>query len=213
MAAPTIRLLHPDAADPPDLLEGLREGRPAAYRSLYHLHVERVLALTYKLLRDSHDAEEATQETFVRVFRGVAQFRGQSKLSTWIYRIAVNICLDELERRPRRQTVALPELLLSDEDLEGGAIDRQQATELTVILAGLSPIKSTTFYLHYIDGLTASEIGELLGEGRGNVVKRLERVRDEVLAAWRKAHPGERDGTARQRAALVQLERRVGGER
>ena len=212
MAAPTIRLLRPHDDDPPELLAGLREGRPDAYRSLYHRHLERVLALTYKLLRDRHDAEEAAQETFVRVFRAVGQFRHDSKLSTWIHRIAVNICLDELQRRPRRHTVDFPELLASDEDLEGDAIDRQQAAELEAILDSLTPIKSTTFYLHYMDGMTATEIGELLSEGRGNVVKRLERVRDEVLALWQAAHPGEREGLARRRAAMLKLERRVGGE-
>ena len=212
MAPPTIRLLRPDDADPPGLLNALREGRPEAFRSLYTLHLERVLALTRRMLRDPHDAEEAAQETFVRVFRAVGQFRSDAKLSTWIYRIAVNICLDELERRPRRATVALSEFLPSDEDLEGDAIARQKSAELEAILDSLTPIKSTTFYLHYVDGLTATEIGEILNEGRGNVVKRLERVRDEVLARWLAAHPGEREGLARQRDAMVKLARRAGGE-
>lgn len=212
MAPPTIRLLRPDDADPPELLAGLREGRADAYRSLYDLHLGRILSLTHKILRDRHDAEEATQETFVRVFRSVAQFRGESKLSSWIHRIAVNVALDQLHRRPPGMTVNLPEFLMLDDDLEQQAIDRQQALELTAILESLSAIKRTTFCLHYMDGMSATEIGDFLQEGRGNVVKRLERVRDEVLAVWLAAHPGEEHGLGRRPAVLAKLRRRQGGE-
>ena len=80
------------------------------------------------------------------------------------------------------------------------------------ILDSLAPIKSMTFYLHYVDGMTATEVGEVLGEGRGNVVKRLARVRDEVLTLWMAQHPAEKAEMLRRRAAMAKLARRTGGE-
>ena len=95
------------AAGEDQLLESCRRGDVAAFERLYRMHGERMKSVALNLLRRESDAEDAVQETFLKVYRGAASFRGGAALSTWIYRILVNTCYDLLRRRKRRPEDAL----------------------------------------------------------------------------------------------------------
>ena len=84
-----------------ELLEGCRAGDTAAFERLYEAHGARMKSVAANLLGDLADAEDAVQETFLKVYRGAASFRGGSMLSTWIYRVLVNSCYDLLRKRSR----------------------------------------------------------------------------------------------------------------
>ena len=84
------------------LLAKLQAGERGAFRTLHHHYIGRVLGLAQQLLGSAEAAEDAAQETFLRVFRNLHRFRGDASLATWIHRIATNVCFSELKRRQRR---------------------------------------------------------------------------------------------------------------
>ena len=188
-------MLPPEVVDEERLLAGLRAGSPEAFRSLYQLYLPRVAALSRVLLRDV-GVEDAIQDTFLRVFRNVQQFRGESRLTTWVHRIATNVCLTELRQRGLwrvRHDDAADTDLHDGRDFEAELAIKQSSAQLQVLLDDLDPLKRTTFFLHHVEGLTAAEIGVVLGEQRGTVLKRLQRTREDLLARWPSGQP-ERAG-------------------
>ncbi|HWU85842.1 MAG TPA: sigma factor, partial [Kofleriaceae bacterium] len=91
-------------ADDAQLIAACRRGEARAMEMLYHQYKRRVFGMAHRIVGAS-DSEEVAQEVFVRVFRGLATFRGDSALSTWIYRLTVNASLSHLARRGRRHEV------------------------------------------------------------------------------------------------------------
>lgn len=187
------------------LLAQVREGRQDAFEALYRHFAGRVLRLADQLLRDRAAADDAAQETFLRVYRGVHRFRGDSGLGTWIHRIATNVCLSELSRRGRQPARAEQEPPEAPADATPGSPEeaRTSALDLAPLLAELEPVKRATFYLHHVEGFTAAEVAQILGHSRDAVLKRLQRTRLELLQAVAgagaarqpKSAQGEADGS------------------
>lgn len=188
MANARLHILLPDAVDEERLLQALRDGAPDAFRTLYRLYLPKVAGLCRVLLRDV-GVDDAIQDTFLRIFRNIDQFRGESRLTTWVHRIATNVCLSELRQRGtwRARHDPIGEELGDDRDVEVEFADRQSGQKVQRLLEELDPIKRTTFFLHHVEGLTAAEIGEVLGEQRGTVLKRLQRTREDLLARFRES--------------------------
>jgi RNA polymerase sigma-70 factor (ECF subfamily) len=92
----------PASAGPRELLEPARRGADEAFRRLADEHRSELLAHCYRMLGSLHDAEDALQETLLRAWRGLPGFAGRSSLRTWLHRIATNVCVDAIARRPRR---------------------------------------------------------------------------------------------------------------
>src|ERR687895_2390219 len=84
------------------LLAAARGGDEAAFRQLVESHRQALHALCYRMLGSSHDADDALQDALVRAWRGLPRFDGRSSVRTWMHRIAINVCLDEIARRPKR---------------------------------------------------------------------------------------------------------------
>ena len=170
------------------LLKDLQEGVPEAFEMLYHHFVGRVLGLSRQLLKDPVLAEDAAQETFIRIYKNVHRFRGDARLSTWIHRIATNVCLTELKRRSKA-----PQPVETPPRSAQAAPGSELRVSLSEILHRLEPRKQVAFYLCHVEGLSAAEIATVLQESRAAVLKRLQRARQELLAMWHQAveHPQE----------------------
>lgn len=97
-----------------ELLEGCRSGRMAAFEELFRTQSPRMKSLALNLLGNVSDAEDVVQETFLKVYRSIGSFKGESALTTWVFRILINNCYD-LRRRKQRRGGDQPELELGAE--------------------------------------------------------------------------------------------------
>jgi RNA polymerase sigma-70 factor (ECF subfamily) len=173
------------------LIEAVRRGDAGSREALYHRYKRRVYALAVRIV-GANDAEEVAQEAFIRIFRGLAKFRGDAALSTWIYRLAVNAALSH---RARRGPVVIDG---RGDDGEGefadegaGAPHEQQGDavlrgRLERALGRLPPGYRTVIVLHDIDGLEHEEVAAILGCHVGTSKSQLHKARArlrELLAA------------------------------
>jgi RNA polymerase sigma-70 factor, ECF subfamily len=158
--------LHPKPAaiadDDWQQVEALLRGSLAAFERLYQQHGGRMKSIACNLMGNTSDAEDAVQESFLKVYRSIRSFQGHSSLSTWIYRILVNTCLD-LKRKRRRQE--LPETAGSQEDIPhppGLTANHPLRLTLEKIVANLDERLRNVFLLFEVEGFRHSEIAGML---------------------------------------------------
>jgi RNA polymerase sigma-70 factor (ECF subfamily) len=179
-------------ANETELLEGLRTGEPAAYRSLVQLSSTNIYNVALKLLGDEQEAEDVLQETFLSAFEAIDRFEGRSKLSTWLYRIAYNASLMRLRKRDQMTTFSL-DRSLGEEDGNGERASRHLVDWSAVpddqlltaearqvmdrAIAELPESLRSTFVLRDIQGLSGVETAEILGISVQAVKNRLHRAR------------------------------------
>ena len=161
-------------ADDARLLDACRLGDRRAMEALYHRFKRRVFSLVARIA-GSHEAEEVSQEVFVRIYRGLPRFRGESQLSTWIYRLAVNAALSHVERRPRRAEGE--EALAHIPAREAPPSDPYLAARLERALVALPPGYRAVLVLHDVEGLAHEEIAEILGCRVGTSKSQLHKAR------------------------------------
>jgi RNA polymerase sigma-70 factor (ECF subfamily) len=161
-------------ADDARLVDACRLGDRKAMELLYHRYKRRVFSLVARIVGQG-DAEEVAQEAFVRIYRGLARFRGDSQLSTWIYRLAVNAALTHAERRPRRMQ---GEEALADLPAETRAPgDPYLAARLERALGELPAGYRAVLVLHDVEGLQHDEIASVLGCRVGTSKSQLHKAR------------------------------------
>jgi RNA polymerase sigma-70 factor (ECF subfamily) len=159
-----------------DVVRRAAQGDVEAYEMIYRQHVGRVHALCLRMARNRSEAEELTQETFVRVWQRLGSFRGESAFSTWLHRVTVNVVIAELRRSGRWR-----ERFLSRESEDavaaqpaftaGGDLDLERA------IANLSPQARLVFVLHDVEGYKHEEIAEQTGLAVGTSKAHLHRAR------------------------------------
>ena len=88
---------------PSEVIEECKQGRPDAFEELIRLTQRDVYSLALRLTGNPDDAAEVTQETYIRLLRSIRSFRGEAKFSTWLYRIAMNVCKNKLDSQPYRE--------------------------------------------------------------------------------------------------------------
>jgi RNA polymerase sigma-70 factor (ECF subfamily) len=158
-----------------ELLRGAVQGDTESYEALYRKHVGRVHGLCLRMARDPTEADDLTQETFIRVWQRLGSFRGESGFSTWLHRVAVNVVVSELRRRGRwRDRIAGQEA--SDVPAPvafsaGGDLDLERA------IAALPPRARLVFLLHDVEGWKHGEIAEQTGLAVGTSKAHLHRAR------------------------------------
>ena len=169
--------------DERQLLTRARAGDPAAERALYDAHVDRVYRLAYRLSGSDDLAQDFTQETFIRAFERLAEFRGESSLFTWLHTIAVSVTLNGMRKVKRLHG---REMELSDA-LDHGAPDRSAEPDLKHRLGraidALPRGYRTVFVMHDIEGYTHEEIAAALGLQPGTSKAQLSRARAKLREA------------------------------
>ncbi len=155
-----------------NLLALLKQGNKIAFEQLVATHRTQVVQTCFRFLLDQADAEDVSQEVFIEVYQSIKAFKGQSKLSTWIYRIAVTKCLDEIKKRNRQKRISSVGKLLHLEDIAnwlGGGTRPDKAMEenetLQLVLEALNTLPDNqriAFTLSKIESYTNSEIAEIM---------------------------------------------------
>jgi len=193
--APPVSPNARDNLNEAEAIERAQAGEPAVYEYLYRLHSRRVYALCLRMVRDTAEAEDLTQEAFLLLFRKIHTFRGESAFSTWLHRLAVNLVLMRLRKKslPVVSIEAVPhpddesappmslELGASDLVLEG-VIDRINLERcIQQLPAGFRKV----FVLHDIQGYRHREIANLLGRSVGDSKSQLHKARKRLRESLR----------------------------
>jgi len=182
---------RPDRKEEADLLARAQAGDQPAFGRLVRMHQRRVYACALQLLADSGEAEDAVQETFLRAYRAIAKFDGRSELSTWLYRICMNVSLNILRKRRRAATtdIADPRIPEPVADPTQGETDPRRAVEsaqlygkLAQALDSLSPSLRSTVILVCIQGVPQKEAAETLGCPEGTIAWRIHEARNRLRA-------------------------------
>lgn len=172
-----------------ELVTAAREGDAEAFGLLVRRHQRRVYRLAVHLLKSGAEAEDVTQDTFVRAYGALDRFDGRSEPFTWIYRICVNLSLNALRSRKTRRASSPDdprvEGLLIDNRPDGGSparssSDKQLGRALVEGIDELSDTLRTTLVLVCIDGLSHAEAGEVLGCPEGTVAWRVHEARKKL---------------------------------
>jgi RNA polymerase sigma-70 factor (ECF subfamily) len=180
-----------------ELVVRARQGDEAAFEQLVLRHQRYVFNLAYRVLGDYTEAEDMTQEAFVRVWRGLSGFRGQARFTTWLYRIVHNLCLNRLPglQRELLQTEPLEEVLadpgLSPADLFAV---REQMAFLHAQMDRLPEKYRLVLTLRYLQHLSYDEIAAALEMPMGTVkthIHRARRLLRERLSQWEKHATGD----------------------
>jgi RNA polymerase sigma-70 factor (ECF subfamily) len=190
---------RPGAAALPDA----SEWRPPSWDEVVRMHADRVYRLAYRLTGNVHDAEDLTQETFIRVFRSLASYQ-PGTFEGWLHRITTNLFLDMVRRRGRLRMEGLPE---DTDRLAGGGPEPERVyaethldPTLQAALDELPPEFRAAVVLCDIEGLSYEEIGATLGVKLGTVRSRIHRGRAALRVAMRRA---ERSGEPTSTGQLV----------
>jgi RNA polymerase sigma-70 factor (ECF subfamily) len=160
------------------LIERYLRGDVSAFNDLMRAHQDRVFAICLRMLRDREAALDATQDTFITVFRKVDRFSGHSAFSTWLYRVAVNTCYDQARRRGRQAAEPLPEDGGPADDRTAASLDSAELRpDLEAALAALPAEFRAAVVLCDAEGLALQTVAEILGVPVGTVKSRVFRGR------------------------------------
>lgn len=191
------------------------EGDVNAFETLVVEYEKNVYAITQRMTGNPEDAADMTQETFIKAYNSLSAFRGDSKFSVWLYRIATNVCLDFLRSRGRKPTVSLSvededgeetQMEISDESHSPERLLERDLTRDAVRrgLKALAPEYRQILLLREIQGLSYEEISEALSLEVGTVKSRIFRARKRLCAFLIE------DGNIPEVSASVRME---GGEK
>lgn len=161
------------------LIERVLDGDEAAARQLYDDHVDRVYRLCYRMAGDEDLAREFTQETFIRAFGRLDQFRGDAALSTWLYSITKSVALNGLRKvkRTRNREVEMDEVPALPVAARKSRAEPDLKDRLHAAIDRLPDIYRLVFVMHDVEGYTHAEIGSSLEVATGTSKARLHRAR------------------------------------
>lgn len=186
-----------EAANPDDLLiERIKSGDADAYNDMVARHWDRIFSRVHQLLKNKQDAEEVTQDAFIRAHRGLDKFRGDASFSTWLYQIATNLAHNRYWywfRRKRDYSVSIDQPLTEDgsmtlenvmpcdaETPSEAAVTHEFVDRVAECMAGLSDKHKEVLILRNLKNYSYEEIADELSISVGTVKSRIARARDHL---------------------------------
>lgn len=181
-----------DPIDEAQIIRRCREHDAEAFRWLIRRYQSRIYNFARRMLTSADEAEDVTQEVFLKAFKNIRSYDGRAAVSTWLFKIASNLCVDRARRRKRRsEAVSLdagPESALleptdSTWDPESHAVATDMRAALDVAIASLSEKLRPVLLLHDVEGMDYKQIADSLGIPLGTVKSRLFLARGHLQAA------------------------------
>jgi len=185
---------EPQVLDEAALVRLAKSGNVAAFEQLVVAYDLRIYHLAYRMLGNPEDARDMAQETFLRAYRSLGELRDEAAFPTWLFRIARNLCMDELRQRRRRPTVSLDEPVTSGEadlprqmpantpDPQRALEEQEMADAVERALASIPPEYRVAVVLRDLQGFSYEEMAAILEIPRGTVKSRLHRGRAALKA-------------------------------
>jgi RNA polymerase sigma-70 factor, ECF subfamily len=167
-----------------DLAGRIRTGDGRAFEDLYQQHAARLFNLAYRMASSTTDAEDLLQDIFLLAYRKMGSFRGESSLGTWLYRLAMNHCLDVLRSRQARmgqQTDSLDEDA-AHEPTAAPALGAVSRIDLERAIGRLPHACRAAFLLHDVEGFGHQEVGTILGISEGTSKSQVHKARLRIRA-------------------------------
>jgi RNA polymerase sigma-70 factor (ECF subfamily) len=165
------------------LVEQFRRGDDAAFDRIVERHGAEIAALANRLLAWPQDVDDVVQEVFVSAFTGLARFRGQCRLRTWLFTITINKCRSYRYRRLfRRREVAMDDIVqpCSDDNAATEAVDAEKLACVRRAVRALPPKYREVVVLRYLEGLETTEICRVLGINANAMQVRLSRAKSQL---------------------------------
>ncbi|HEY9897634.1 MAG TPA: sigma-70 family RNA polymerase sigma factor [Pantanalinema sp.] len=195
--------MNPNAADETALIKAYQQGDKRAAEAIFRRYHPMVHALATRMLGNAAEVDDAVQEAFIRAFRGLKTFRGDSSLKTWIYRVATNVCLTQADKIKRTQPYDSLDDPLGEEggETRGSQIPsgerppdevllgEELGDKIQAALAKLSPEFRAVLILRDVEGLSYEEVAATTGANLGTVKSRLARARTQAMR-WLKEYLG-----------------------
>ncbi len=167
--------------DDPELVRAASDGPVGAFEELVRAYTDAVYAHAYRFFGDANAAQDATQEVWVNVFRALPDFEGRSTVSTWLFRITRNACVDML-RAGRRVAAPIDPLDVQGAAADDTAGDAASRVDLQIAMRALSPEDRDAFNAVALFGLAYAEAGSVFGVPAGTVKSRVFRARRALIA-------------------------------
>jgi len=166
-----------------DLVRLCQDGDMTAFEQLFHRHQEQVYGVASRMMGTPEDALDVTQEIFLKAYQKIGKFKFKSSFSTWLYRLATNLCIDELRKRKRTANTAPLEEAVSQADTdtpEENAISKDRESQVWKAINSLKEKERAIIVLRDMEGLSYKEIAEVLGCSLGRVKSRIHEARQSL---------------------------------
>lgn len=170
-----------------ELIRKAQNGDPNAFNTLLGAHEQRMYAVACRMCKNEEDAKDCLMDAMMRVWRSISAFKGDSAFSTWVYRITVNTCLDELRRKKKKAETSIDDLLevgweVRDSSLtpEESEVLREKLAFLKKEIYQLPEDMHAAIILRDIQGFSYEEISNILDINVGTVKSRINRARSRL---------------------------------
>jgi len=173
-----------------EILEGLKNGDSEAFKSLVNAYSDRVYNTTLGFLQNFEDAEDISQEVFIEIFNSISGFKGESKFSTWIYRITINKSIDFLKKKKSKKRFAFVTSIFSKEDtvedipdFEHPGVIMENKERSKILFSAISKLpesQKTAFTLNKIEGLSYQEISDIMDTSVSSIESLIHRAKENL---------------------------------
>lgn len=178
--------------DDNSLISLVKRGRQDAYRALVDRYQHMVYNLAYKILLDEDEAKDAAQEAFIKAYKALASFKGQSKFSTWLYRIAWTTTISKTRGKKRSTSLDEAQEYVSPEAQPDALMqESDQSYYLHQALGALSAPDRLLLTLYYLQELPMEEVAEIAGLDKNNAKVKVHRARKKLAVLLEKILPQE----------------------
>lgn len=170
----------------PEWLEKVRQNDIYAWEKLVKEYENMVYHIAYRMMQNEQEAKDISQEIFIKVYRNLPRFDEKSTFSTWLYRIAINTCIDALRKNKTKQTISWEQHIEQNETItyttetpEEICLQKEKQNNIMEALQNLSPEHKAVILMRDIQDMTYGEIAECLSVSLGTVKSRIARAREQ----------------------------------
>jgi RNA polymerase sigma-70 factor, ECF subfamily len=167
-------------------IDKVKNGDREAFATLIEKHKSMVYTVAYRIVKNHEDAEELTQDAFLKVFQSIGQFEQRSKFSTWLYKIVYNAAISSIRKKRIESTLLEPMIIenYSEEEIFENLDqldDHGQKALVDRLMKKLNPEEGALITLYYMEDCSTQEIAEIMGLTQSNVKVKLHRIRKQML--------------------------------